>query len=192
MSTRNNKIIIFLGVECDRCVGLTTLPPFVSRLSRQCRIFNTSQPCRPPRPYYWDTFYFFYVLRTKYSQSHTFTPAVACWRIFYLHRSKIQYLCILITERIENFSLNKVKVCNRRSVSLFILVLSPISRRHRWPHRYCTDRVRNAVSPTKPLTSNGWKLWFSVLALSKYVTTFIMELVILMRNKDVRNKTGFM
>jgi hypothetical protein len=29
---------------------LTTLPPSTSRLSRQCRNFNISQPCGPPQP----------------------------------------------------------------------------------------------------------------------------------------------
>jgi hypothetical protein len=33
-----------------RCVELTALPPFVSRLSRQCEILNISQPYRPPQP----------------------------------------------------------------------------------------------------------------------------------------------
>jgi hypothetical protein len=31
-------------------VRLTTIPPYVSQLSRQCGIPNISQPYRPPRP----------------------------------------------------------------------------------------------------------------------------------------------
>jgi hypothetical protein len=32
---------------CGECVGLTNLPPSVSRLSTQCRILNILQPYRP-------------------------------------------------------------------------------------------------------------------------------------------------
>jgi hypothetical protein len=37
-------------VERGRCLWLITLPLSVSRLSRQCRILNYSEPHRPPRP----------------------------------------------------------------------------------------------------------------------------------------------
>jgi hypothetical protein len=40
----------FSWVEHGWCVWLTTLPPSVSLLSRQCGILNISQPYRPPRP----------------------------------------------------------------------------------------------------------------------------------------------
>jgi hypothetical protein len=43
--------LVFLGgVKCGGCVRLTTLPPSVSLLPRQCEILNISQLYRPPRP----------------------------------------------------------------------------------------------------------------------------------------------
>jgi hypothetical protein len=41
---------MFLGNEGGRCVGLTTLTPSVSRMSRKCRILHISQLYRPPGP----------------------------------------------------------------------------------------------------------------------------------------------
>jgi hypothetical protein len=52
------KKLCLWGVECGRCVGLTTLPPSVSRPSRQCRFLNISQSPRSPRPFCADTFSF--------------------------------------------------------------------------------------------------------------------------------------
>jgi hypothetical protein len=44
---RRSRKIIYLESRARPCVGLTTLPIFVSRLSRQCGILDISQPCKP-------------------------------------------------------------------------------------------------------------------------------------------------
>jgi hypothetical protein len=47
---RKIKKKCFWGVKCGWCVGLITLPSYMSWLSRHCGILNISQPCKPPRP----------------------------------------------------------------------------------------------------------------------------------------------
>jgi hypothetical protein len=41
---------MFLGVVRGWCVGMTTLPPSMSQLFKQCAIFNILKPYRHQRP----------------------------------------------------------------------------------------------------------------------------------------------
>jgi hypothetical protein len=53
-------ILIDVIKSSGRCVGLTTLPPSVSRLSRRCGILNILQPYRPPWPVSGIAFFYFF------------------------------------------------------------------------------------------------------------------------------------
>jgi hypothetical protein len=64
-----------------QCVRMITLPPSVSRLSRQYMILNILQPYRPPRPVTGVAFLYF--SNNKSAEMHTFVIAqvfgTRCW-----------------------------------------------------------------------------------------------------------------
>jgi hypothetical protein len=96
----------FWGVQRGRCVRLTIPLPSVSRLSRQCRILNISQPYRPsrlvtgivlffiwrwcsyltvstPMGFHWllrRYFYFLYIDDIRTSQGKDIWYSAACYR----------------------------------------------------------------------------------------------------------------
>jgi hypothetical protein len=65
---RKHKKKFFWGVKCGWCVGLTTIPPSMSQLSRQCGILKISQPYSSPRPVTGITLLFL-LFRMHYSDS---------------------------------------------------------------------------------------------------------------------------
>jgi hypothetical protein len=96
-----------------RRVGLTTLPPSVRRLSRQCGIHNISKSCRPLRPV---TGIALLLLPLRYRLSHSFYMSTAshCFIFFtavplvsFLGGGKFRFLlrlplCALLVARLRN------------------------------------------------------------------------------------------
>jgi hypothetical protein len=64
-------------MECGQCVGLTILPPSVSRLFRWCGILNILQLYRSPRPATGITLLF-----CRYSRDVYFAIWVSLWQCF--------------------------------------------------------------------------------------------------------------
>jgi hypothetical protein len=81
---------MFLGSRAPLCARLRPSPPFVSLLSRQCRILNISQPDRPPLPVTGIAL-LFYVGDVRISKdAHTWT-STACYGDMFLPHRKHAY-----------------------------------------------------------------------------------------------------
>jgi hypothetical protein len=99
---------MFLGSkERSRRVRLTTLPPSVSRLSRQCWILNISQTCRSPRPVKGTHFAVLYV-------AHPLPPVISTFSSILQEVQGLMYgtavLCISLMELGEGKANNKQRI----------------------------------------------------------------------------------
>jgi hypothetical protein len=85
----------FWGETLGRCVGVRTLPPSMSRLSRQCGILNISQPHRPSRPVTGIALLYFTLLDTR---SRTVKPRHTQYIHIYIY---IYITCRFVTVEIR-------------------------------------------------------------------------------------------
>jgi hypothetical protein len=87
MSTRSRKICFWESTERP-ALRLKTLP-YVSRLSRQCGILNTSQPYRPPRPVTETVLFFLLKFNVLMMVNVEIIASGLQWRVVWQSESKI-------------------------------------------------------------------------------------------------------
>jgi WD40 repeat protein len=95
---------MFLGSKVRR---VTTLPPSVSRLSRQCGILDVSQP----KACYGDTFFFYFFI---------YSPEVGVWCVLYMNYYYYYYYIFLYDTNI--YFTHGVYCLNNAYVLLFIFL----------------------------------------------------------------------
>jgi hypothetical protein len=110
MSTETLKNNIFLGSEVRLVHGadnIATLPPSMSRLSRQCGILKISQPYRHPRPVTAIALLFLLLCRSSGHWSPGFhhggplsVPGQSMWDLF--GRSDTEEVFPLVSRRLTN------------------------------------------------------------------------------------------